>query len=75
MLHKPFRHLQDLLSGFPTYAEAYASFLQSGVVPPCLEDDVHRLEQQENSDQSPNDDEQETPIPTRCVHNTHHMHH
>ena len=31
-----------------TYAEAYAIFLQSGNIPPSLEDDIHRLEQQQN---------------------------
>ena len=28
-----------------TFTAAYAAFLQSGNIPPSLEDDIHRLEQ------------------------------
>ena len=45
MLHKPFRDLQKL-TGFPSYTLAYANFLHSRSVPPSLEDDIYRLEQQ-----------------------------
>ena len=44
MLYKPFRRLQQLLGECDTFAAAYVDFLQSGNVPPSL-DDIHRLEQ------------------------------
>ena len=53
MQHVPFRHLNDLLGGCATYAEAFAVFLQSGSVPPSLVDDIYRLQmlqQQSESD-------------------------
>ena len=43
MLHKPFRTFQQLLNGHDTYIASYKEFLESGNVPPCLEDDVTRL--------------------------------
>ena len=46
MQHKTFRHMSDLLAGCESYIDAYAAFLQSGCVPPCLQDDIHRLQQQ-----------------------------
>ena len=46
MLHKPFCALADLLAGYDTYSAAYAAFLQPGSVPPLLEDDLYRLQQQ-----------------------------
>ena len=52
MLHVPFRHQVELLAGCETYTAAYATFLQSGSVPPSLEEDIHRLEQQPQPDQS-----------------------
>ena len=39
MQHQPFRQMDDLLSGYDNYIDAYAAFLQSGHIPPCLEDD------------------------------------
>ena len=45
MLHVPFRLLNDLLGDNETFKAAYATFLQSGNIPPSLEDDIHRLEQ------------------------------
>ena len=47
MLHRPFKAYHELLTGFETYTSAYANYLQSGNIPPCLEDDVHQLQQQE----------------------------
>ena len=41
MLHKAFRCESELLSGFDTFAEAYAEYLQTGDIPSCLEDDIH----------------------------------
>ena len=54
MQHKCFRQMDDLLAGSETYIEAYAEFLQSGHIPPCLEDDMHRLLQHtsEETDES-----------------------
>ena len=46
MLYKPFHHEEELLAGAGTYAAVYATFLQSDNLPPSLEDDIHRLEQQ-----------------------------
>ena len=48
MLHKPFRHIDELKDRSDTFAEAYALFLQSGNVPPSLEDDIRRLEEQQS---------------------------
>ena len=47
MLHQSFRHITDLLAGCETYAAAYAGLLQTGNVPTSLEDDVYRLQQQQ----------------------------
>jgi len=44
MLHIPFRLLNELLGDHDTFTAAYAAFLQSGNIPPSLEDDIHRLE-------------------------------
>ena len=48
MLHVTFRRISDLLGAHQTYAEAFSSFLQSTNVPSCLQDDVHRLERQQD---------------------------
>ncbi len=50
MLHKPFRRQEELLADCDSYATAYAVFLQSGNIPPSLQDDIHRLEQQSSED-------------------------
>ena len=54
MLYKRFRQVQELLGDHDTFAAAYAEFLQSGNIPPSLEDDIQRLEQ--SSQQSTDDD-------------------
>ena len=46
MQHKSFRQLNGFLDDSESYVEAYASFLQCGLVSPCLEEDIHRLQQQ-----------------------------
>ena len=46
MQHKSFRQCSDLLAHCESHVDAYAAFLQSGIVPPCLEDDIHRRQQQ-----------------------------
>lgn len=54
MQHVPFRRQEDLMGAqHDTYAAAYAAFLQSGSVPPSLEDDISRLDQmnQHNTDE------------------------
>ena len=50
MQHKCFRLMDDLLDGSETFVDAYAAFLQSGHIPPCLEDDVYRLLQHTSQD-------------------------
>ena len=47
MLHMPFRECQQLKAGRDTFAEAFAGYLQSGSIPPSLEDDLYRLQQQQ----------------------------
>ena len=44
MLHKCFRHMNDLFAGCEYFVQAFSTFLQSGNIPPCLEDDVYRLQ-------------------------------
>jgi ATP-dependent DNA helicase PIF1 len=51
MLHKPFRELSELTAGHASHTDAYADYLQSGNVPPCLQDDIYRLQQQEMNDE------------------------
>ena len=54
MLHMPFRHKNELLGNHSTFTAAFADFLQSGSIPPSLEDDIHRLQQ---SSEQPSEDE------------------
>ena len=56
MMYKPFRRQEELLAGSDTYTAAYAIFLQSGNIPPSLEDDIYRLQQQS---QQPTEDDTE----------------
>ena len=51
MQHKSFRQFDDLVDS-ESYIDAYAAFLQSDGVPPCLEDDIHRLQQQQVSEET-----------------------
>ena len=37
--------MDDLCTGYATFIDAYAAFLQSGSVPPSLEDDIHWLQE------------------------------
>ena len=55
MQHQPFRQIDDLLSGYDNYIDSYAAFLQSGHIPPCLED-MYRLMQHTQSTEEDNDD-------------------
>ena len=43
MQHKFFRQMDDLLAGYDNYVDGYAAFLQSGHIPPCLEEDMYCL--------------------------------
>ena len=63
MQHQPFLQMDDLPSGYDNYIDAYAAFLQSGHIPPCLEDDMHRLLQHSQSTEDDNDDNSEVCIP------------
>ena len=49
MQHKCFHQMNNLLSGYDNYIDAYTAFLQSGHIPPCLEDDMYRLLQHSQS--------------------------
>ena len=51
----PFRQMVDLLSGFDNYIRAYAAFLQSSHIPPCLEDDMYHLQQLSQSSEEDTD--------------------
>lgn len=51
MLHRPFRDYQQLRARFDTFAETYADYLQSGSIPQSLEDDIHRLQHQQQQNQ------------------------
>ena len=70
MLHKPFREYCQLVAGFDTHSAAYANYLQCSNIPPCLEDDIHRLQRQEQenpteeNDQNIGDEQQQI---NRCV--------
>ena len=59
MQHKPFRQMDDLLSGYDSYSNDYAAFLQSGQIPPCLEDDMYRLLQHLHTNE---DESEETEV-------------
>ena len=62
MQHKSFRQIEDLLSGYNNYVDAYAAFLQSGLIPSSLEDDMYGLLQ---SNEEENEDSQ---VSLFCMH-------
>ena len=65
MQHQCFRQMDD---GYDNYIDAYAAFLQSGHIPPCLEDDMYRLMQHtQNTDDSIDDSEVCAPT-LPCIH-------
>jgi hypothetical protein len=66
MQHKSFRIVDDLLNGHTTFVDAYAAYLQSGSVPPSLEDDIQRLQQHSVCDSEEHDT---TEVPTH-IHDT-----
>ena len=55
MLHVPFRHVDQLMGSCDTFTEAYAIFLQSGNVPPSLEDDIRRLNEHQLAEEDNED--------------------
>ena len=59
MLHVPFRHVDQLKGSCETFTEAYTIFLQSGNVPPSLEDDIRRLNEQHHLEEEENEDANE----------------
>ena len=59
MLHRPFRDERQLLDGYVTFTESYASYLRTGDIPPCLQDDIYRLEQAERTRNDDSDDSDE----------------
>lgn len=60
-LHKPFHAIEELQGDCISYAAAYAIFLQSGSIPPSLEDAIHRLEQQNQHSDEDNPQKQSEP--------------
>ena len=66
MLHVPFRQQEELLGGHGTYSAAYAAFLHSGLAPSSLEDDIYRLEQQDQ--QRTDDNTENTEVCYTCMH-------
>ena len=56
MLHVPFRHVDQLKGSCETFTEAYTIFLQSGNVPPSLQDDIRRLNEQHHLEEEDNED-------------------
>ena len=59
MLYVPFRHVDQLKGSCETFTEAYTIFLQSGNVPPSLEDDIRRLNEQHHLEEENNEDPDE----------------
>ena len=62
MLHVPFRHVDELKGDCDSFTDAYALFLQSGNVPPSLEDDITRLAQQQSQQDDNDDDDDDTEV-------------
>ena len=67
MQHKPFRHVQELKGTCQTFAAAYNFFLQSGNIPPSLEDDIFGLEQhQRQTTEDDQDSDNEVSLCGNC---------
>ena len=71
MQHQCFRQMDDLLSGYSNYIDAYAALLRSGHIPPCLEDDMYRLMQHTQSTDDSNDDSEVCAPTLICIHIMH----
>lgn len=59
MLHVPFRQVNHLKQQCDSFAEAYASFLQSGNAPPSLEEDIQLLITAHHEKQDDSNDDSE----------------
>ncbi len=69
MLHVPFRHVDQLKGTCDTFSEAYAIILQSGNVPPSLEDDIRRLSEHQLEQDNDDDDANEVLLTDTCCTN------
>uniref|UniRef100_A0A1X7U1S2 ATP-dependent DNA helicase n=1 Tax=Amphimedon queenslandica TaxID=400682 RepID=A0A1X7U1S2_AMPQE len=58
MQHKPFRDISELKTGFSSFTEAFADFLQSGNIPHSLEEDILRLQQHFSQTEATEGDEE-----------------
>ena len=58
MQHKPFRDINELKTGFNSFTEAYADFLQSGNIPRSLGLDIFRLQQHFSQTETTTGDEE-----------------
>ena len=67
MLHVPFRHQEELLGDHDTYEAAYAMFLQSESVPSSLEEDIHRLLDQQAQQTAEDDSEVHMHVTTKIA--------
>ena len=57
MLHVPFRHIDALKGTCESFSEAYAIFLQTGNAPTSLEEDIRRLNEQQEENNNDSDQE------------------
>lgn len=55
---RSFRHIDELKGGCDMFAKVYALFLHSGNIPSSLEDEIRRLEQQQNQHVVEDEEEQ-----------------
>ena len=58
MLHKPFRDINELKTGFNSFSEVYADFLQFGNIPHSLEQDIFSLQQHFSQTETTEGDEE-----------------
>ena len=65
MLHIPFPQVDQFKGSCESFSEAYTIFLQSGNVPPCLQEDIERLNVHQGENDG--DDEQQVHVFV-CVH-------
>ena len=56
MKHKSFRQVSELLAGNETYSEAYAEVLHSEHIPSSLEEDIFRLQQYQQQQNTASDE-------------------
>ena len=65
MLHKPFRQISTLITGFDTFIEAYTAYARSTEMPSSLNNDIQQLNATDNNE---DDSDNET------QNNIHHLH-